>query len=81
MNLETKAAWNRRADVMPLSTCLIFSSGFGSTGPDSPAYFCGLPPPPSISPAFSKPLFPHTTSLAILEFSTLNFYILYAVAS
>ena len=85
VNLETRAAWNRKADVMPPSTSLIFSSGLGNTGPGSPTYFCGLfyfllllqfQTLPSL-----KLFPPHIMSLAILEFSALNFYILYDMAS
>lgn len=61
VNLETRAAWNRKADVMPPSTSLIFSSGLGNTGPGSYLFLWSLllpPPPPFPNPAFPKPFFP-----------------------
>lgn len=53
VNLETKAACNRRTDVMPPSTSLISRQGLAILALIL-QLFCGPPPPPPPPPVSSK---------------------------
>lgn len=57
VNLDTKAAWNRRTDVMPLSPSLISPQGLAGLALIL-LLFCGPPPPPAFSKTFFPPLLP-----------------------